>query len=83
VALAPRLWTTLLALGLLLFLQISISTAATGALNDVQHVVIFMQENRSFDEYFGTLKGVRGFSDRTVLRMPNGNTDLFQPSGSG
>jgi phospholipase C len=66
----------------LLFLQISSSTAATGTINDVQHVVVFMQENRSFDEYFGTLKGVRGYSDRTVLRMPNGNTDLFQPSGS-
>ncbi|KAI1696505.1 phosphoesterase family domain-containing protein [Ditylenchus destructor] len=35
----------------------------TGTINDVEHVVIFMQENRSFDHYFGTLKGVRGFGD--------------------
>lgn len=35
----------------------------TGTLNDVEHVVILMQENRSFDHYFGTLKGVRGYSD--------------------
>jgi phospholipase C len=34
-----------------------------GALKDIEHVVIFMQENRSFDHYFGTYKGVRGFSD--------------------
>lgn len=35
-----------------------------GTLADVQHVVIFMQENRSFDHYFGGLAGVRGFGDR-------------------
>ena len=35
----------------------------TGTLQDVQHVVILMQENRSFDHYFGTLPGVRGFAD--------------------
>jgi len=35
-----------------------------GAIDDVQHVVILMQENRSFDHYFGTMGGVRGFGDR-------------------
>ncbi len=33
------------------------------SLRDIRHVVILMQENRSFDHYFGTLSGVRGFSD--------------------
>jgi phospholipase C len=37
--------------------------AAGASLNDVGHIVILMQENRSFDHYFGTLSGVRGFSD--------------------
>ena len=32
---------------------------AGGSLSDVEHVVILMQENRSFDHYFGTYKGVR------------------------
>jgi phospholipase C len=36
----------------------------TGTLADVQHVVIFMQENRAFDHYFGAMNGVRGFADR-------------------
>ncbi len=36
----------------------------TGTIQDVQHVVILMQENRGFDHYFGTLRGVRGFADR-------------------
>ena len=44
----------------------------TGTINDVQHVVILMQENRSFDHYFGTLNGVRGFGDRITVPMPNG-----------
>ncbi len=37
-----------------------------GSLKDVEHVVIHMQENRSFDHYFGTLAGVRGFGDPNV-----------------
>ena len=30
--------------------------ATTGTIQDVQHVVILMQENRSFDHYYGSLK---------------------------
>jgi len=33
-------------------------------LSDIEHVVILMQENRSFDQYFGTFPGVRGFADQ-------------------
>ncbi len=36
----------------------------TGTLKDIEHIVILTQENRSFDHYFGTLAGVRGFGDR-------------------
>src|SRR5579864_4098243 len=36
----------------------------TGSLKDIEHVVILIQENRSFDHYFGTLRGVRGFGDK-------------------
>jgi phospholipase C len=49
-------------------------TAAAGSasLSDVRHIVILMQENRSFDHYFGTLSGVRGFSDPGVLKQAGG-----------
>lgn len=43
----------------------------TGTIKDVEHVVILMQENRSFDNYFGTLAGVRGFGDRFTIPVPN------------
>jgi hypothetical protein len=43
---------------------------ATGTIMDVEHVVILMQENRSFDHYFGTLPGVRGFGDRFTIPLP-------------
>lgn len=43
----------------------------TGTLRDVEHIVIFMQENRSFDHYFGTLRGVRGFGDRFPIPLPD------------
>ncbi|AYQ43891.1 MULTISPECIES: phosphocholine-specific phospholipase C [Burkholderia] len=51
----------------------------TGTINDVQHVVIFMQENRSFDHYFGTMPGVRGFGDRLTIPQPGG-TPVWQQS---
>ena len=52
---------------------------ATGTIQDVQHVVVVMQENRSFDHYFSALKGVRGFNDHSPLLLPNGYPDFFQP----
>jgi phospholipase C len=57
--------------------------AATGTIQDVQHVIIFVQENRSFDHYFGALNGVRGFADRNILLFQNGSNDLCQPQGTG
>jgi phospholipase C len=53
----------------------------TGTIKDVEHVVIFMQENRSFDHYFGTLKGVRGFSDPRAITLPGGKPVWYQPKG--
>jgi phospholipase C len=52
----------------------AISPAGTGSLADIEHVVILMQEHRSFDHYFGTLSGVRGLSDPSVLRQKVGRT---------
>ena len=53
--------------------------APSGALRDVKHVVLLMQENRSFDHYFGTLAGVRGFDDRHALTLPTGRSVFYQP----
>ncbi|MBB2164472.1 phospholipase C, phosphocholine-specific [Gluconacetobacter sp. 1b LMG 1731] len=52
----------------------------TGSVQDVAHVVIHMQENRSFDHYFGAFNGVRGFSDPHPLRLPGGRPVWCQPS---
>ncbi|GAB6850529.1 phosphocholine-specific phospholipase C [Paraburkholderia kururiensis] len=54
----------------------------TGTINDVQHVVIFMQENRSFDHYFGTMPGVRGFGDRLTIPQPGGASVWQQGDGA-
>ena len=53
-----------------------------GSINDIDHVVIFFQENRSFDQLYGTRKGVRGFSDPDVLVQANGKPVWYQPSSS-
>ncbi len=50
----------------------------SGGIMDVEHVVILTQENRAFDHYFGTLRGVRGFGDRFAAPSPNG-TVFVQP----
>jgi phospholipase C len=72
---------------------------SAGGLDDVKHVVIFMQvhcvhshvassrrfvvcdpqENRPFDHYYGTLKGVRGFNDAAAPLLPNGDPVWRQP----
>ncbi len=49
-----------------------------GSLRDVKHVVVHMQENRSFDHYFGTLAGVRGFGDPNALTQANGKSIFYQ-----
>jgi len=54
---------------------------ATGTLQDVKHVVILMQENRSFDHYFGTLRGVRGFGDRHPIPLAGGRDVWRQSDG--
>ncbi|MEU3860854.1 phosphocholine-specific phospholipase C [Streptomyces sp. NPDC028722] len=57
----------------------------TGSLDDVEHIVVLMQENRSFDHYFGSLRGVRGFGDprpvtqngRSVWKQSDGTKDIL------
>jgi phospholipase C len=50
-----------------------------GNIKDVKHVVILMQENRSFDHYYGALAGVRGFADKQALSYPDGTSIFEQP----
>jgi len=50
---------------------------------DAEHIVILMQENRSFDHSLGTLKGVRGFNDPRYVSLPNGNPVWFQSDRQG
>ncbi|WP_329121822.1 phosphocholine-specific phospholipase C [Streptomyces sp. NBC_01465] len=52
------------------------------SIKDVEHVVILMQENRSFDHYFGTLRGVRGFGDPRPALLPNGKPVWHQPAAT-
>ena len=51
-------------------------------LADIEHVVILMQENRSFDHYFGALPGVRGYGDPRPLPLPSGQYVWYQPEGT-
>lgn len=55
----------------------------TGTLKDVQHIVILTQENRSFDHYFGTMAGVRGFGDPRAMKLASGKPVWMQPSANG
>src|SRR5262245_30935203 len=50
---------------------------------DAEHVVILMQENRSFDHSFGALRGVRGFNDPRAITLANGNPVWVQTNDRG
>ena len=54
----------------------------TRTIEDVEHIVILTQENRSFDHYFGTLRGVRGFGDPRAVTLPSGKSVFHQPNGA-
>jgi phospholipase C len=55
----------------------------TRSIRDVDHIVFLMQENRSFDHYFGMLRGVRGFNDRDPITLPSGKPVWHQPYDGG
>src|SRR5882757_4659984 len=54
----------------------------TGSIRDVEHIVILTQENRSFDHYFGSLRGVRGFSDQNLVVLHSGKSVWLPASGN-
>jgi phospholipase C len=54
----------------------------TRTIEDIEHIVFLMQENRSFDHYFGTMRGVRGYGDPRAIRLPSGDSVWSQPNGS-
>ena len=56
--------------------------SACAKITDIDHVVIFMQENRSFDHYFGSYRGVRGFSDASdAFNQPYPGNTANAPTG--
>src|SRR5579863_1067582 len=48
-----------------------------GSLASIEHVVILINENRSFDSYFGTYRGVRGFADPHAAKLPGSGLSVF------
>ncbi len=56
--------------------------ASCAKITDIDHVVILMQENRSFDHYFGSYRGARGFSDQTAaFQQPYPGNTSASPAG--
>src|SRR6201996_8146523 len=50
---------------------------------DAEYIVLLMQENRSFDHTYGTLKGVRGYNDPRAIDLPNKNKVWLQSNSEG
>lgn len=61
----------------------AINPAEGSTFMDAEHVVILMQENRSFDHCYGTLQGVRGFNDPRAINLPNQNRVWLQTNAAG
>src|SRR6478672_5191975 len=62
---------------------LAIDPAPGSTYMDAEHVVLLMQENRSFDHTYGTLQGVRGFNDPRAIRLPNNNSVWLQSDKQG
>ncbi|HEY1470492.1 MAG TPA: alkaline phosphatase family protein [Candidatus Acidoferrum sp.] len=57
--------------------------SACSSLTDIDHVVILIQENRSFDHYFGSYRGVRGFADQSMaFQQPDPANTTNAPIGT-
>lgn len=61
----------------------AIEPAAGSSYLDAEHVVILMQENRSFDHTYGAFRGVRGFEDPRAITLPDGNPVWVQADAQG
>ncbi len=76
-------------MGLMPFLHPAIQKALSidpepgSSWHDAEHVVLLMQENRSFDHTYGTLQGVRGYNDPHAILQPNGNKVWLQSNKAG
>jgi phospholipase C len=57
------------------------SATKVAPVSEIKHVVVLMQENRSFDHYFGAMPGVRGFADPSVSRDVFYQKDASNPKG--
>src|SRR6478736_6045846 len=62
---------------------LAIDPAAGSTFMDAEHIVLLMQENRSFDHTYGTLQGVRGFNDPRAISLPNKNLVWLQTNDAG
>jgi phospholipase C len=57
---------------------LAIDPATGSTYLDADHIVLLMQENRSFDHTYGTLQGVRGYNDPRAINLPNKNLVWLQ-----
>ena len=57
------------------------SARSSAPLSEIKHVVVLMQENRSFDHYFGAMPGVRGFGDPQAIPGVFQQADPDNPAG--
>jgi len=62
---------------------LAIDPAPGSTYMDAEHIVLLMQENRSFDHTYGTLQGVRGFNDPRAITIPHNNLVWLQPNKKG
>jgi len=62
---------------------LAINAAEGSTYLDAEHIVILMQENRSFDHTYGTLRGVRGYNDPRAIDLPNKNKVWLQTNAKG
>lgn len=62
---------------------LAINPALGSTFMDAEHIVLLMQENRSFDHTYGTLQGVRGFNDPRAIKQHDNKPVWLQTNKEG
>ncbi len=55
------------------------ATTALQGIHKIKHVIVIMQENRSFDSYFGTFPGAVGISTAKCVPDPKNHVSCVKP----
>jgi phospholipase C len=76
---SKKLQVSIVGITMIAALLVTSVSPASGAPLPIKHIIIIMQENRSFDEYFGVYPGANGIPRWVRLTVAPGSAETVSP----